>query len=410
MTGIIVNASFPRDSLAAQDITISAAGDWGCTANTRQSVSNTKAQNPNLVLALGDYSYADTGNCWFDIISPIRSITKINIGNHEVVSAALLDSYLNNFKLSSQYYSYTIGNVHILTMSTEDAFEAGSQQYNFVVNDLESASANSHIKWIIVNLHSPLYASPNTCGDSACAGDKTLRDVYHPLFDRYGVDLVLEGHVHDYQRSYPIWYNSKDASSPLVTNCNRDSYSNPIGQIYAIVGTGGVNLHGLAGKASFTVSQQDSKFGTLNMHFTDTKLETKFVANDGSIRDEFSVTKTLNKSITEVTQVQDQHCANSQTYNTSIQSKSDSSGSSKDQTSVKSKIDKIIPDKQKEIKQKIDKSKIDKIIPDKQKEIKQKIDKKLEEVKNRIEQKRQEIQQRGDPINKDLQQKKNTKP
>jgi len=101
---IMINVDFTLYSLAAQDITVTAAGDWGCTANTRQSVINTKAQNPNLVIALGDYSYADTANCWFDAISPIHSITMINIGNHEVTSTSLLDSYLNNFGLSNQYY------------------------------------------------------------------------------------------------------------------------------------------------------------------------------------------------------------------------------------------------------------------------------------------------------------------
>ena len=80
----------------------------------------------------------------------------------------------------------------------------------------------------------------------------------------------------------------------------------------------------------------------------------------------------------------------------SIQSKSDSSGSSKDQTSASSKD------------QTSTKPKINKIIPDIQKEIKQRTDKKLE-VKNRNEQKRQEIQQRLDMIKKDLQQEKNTK-
>lgn len=386
-------------SLAAQDLTITAAGDWGCTANTLQSVKNTKAQNPNLVLALGDYSYADTSDCWFDIISPIRSIIRINIGNHEVVNNALLNSYLNNFGLSSQYYSYNVGNVHILTMSSEVEFDAGSQQYNFVLNDLEASSANSNIRWIIVNLHSPLYSSPNTCGDSACSGDKTLRNVYHPLFDRYGVDVVLEGHVHDYQRTYPIWYNSHDSSSPLVTDCNKNSYNNPIGQIYVIVGTGGVNLHGLSGKASFTSSQQDSKFGTINMHLTDSKLDAKFVANDGSLRDEFIVLKTSKRGVTEGMQVRNQDCGSSQMPNTKSESKSDSSHTSKDQESGSSKD--LLSTK----------VKIKKVIPPIQKEIKQRIDKKLEEMKNNIDQKLQEIQQRLDEMkNKGLQQKKNMKP
>jgi len=212
-----------------------------------------------------------------------------------------------------------------------------------------------------------------------------------------GVDLVLEGHVHNYQRSYPIWYNSQDSSSPLVTNCDRNLYNNPLGQIYAIVGTGGVNLHGLYGKDQFTHSQQDSKFGTLNMHFTDTKVDSKFVDNDGSIGDQFSISKTLKKSIIDGMQVPNQHCASSQTSNTKIQSESDSSGSSKDQPSASSND------------QTSTKSKINKIIPDIQKEIKQRTDKKLEEVKNRIEQKRQEIQLHQDTIKKDLQPNKNTK-
>ena len=147
-------------------------------------------------------------------------------------------------------------------------------------------------------------------------------------------------------------------------------------------------MHGLSGKSSFTTSQQDSKFGTLNIQFTDTKLNAKFVDNDGSIGDQFSISKTLKKNITEGMQVPNQHCVSSQTSKTSIQSKSDSLGSSKDRTSTSSKN------------QASTKSKINKIIPDIQKEIKERTDKKLEEVKNRIEQKRQEIQQRLDTIKK----------
>src|SRR5512132_1427363 len=93
----------------------------------------------------------------------------------------------------------------------------------------------------------------------------------------------------------------------------------------------------LSGKASLTTRQDDSKFVTLNMHFTDTKLDTKFVDNDGSIGDQFSIMKTLKKNVTEGMQVPIQHCASSQTSNTKIQSKSESSGSSKDETSTSSK-------------------------------------------------------------------------
>jgi len=65
------------------DSNIDAVGDWGCNANTDTTVDKINARNPELVLALGDYSYQNTSTCWFNAIQPIDSITKINISNHE---------------------------------------------------------------------------------------------------------------------------------------------------------------------------------------------------------------------------------------------------------------------------------------------------------------------------------------
>jgi hypothetical protein len=70
--------------------------------------------------------------------------------------------------------------------------------------------------------------------------------------------------------------------------------------IFAIVGTGGVNLHGLSDSAPFMAYQQDSKFGILGMHFSDNKLDAKFVTNDGATLDHFSISKTVKKKIIEL--------------------------------------------------------------------------------------------------------------
>ena len=280
---------------ALPDIRISTVGDWGCTSNTGKTVGNINAKNPNTVLALGDYSYASTATCWFNAIKPIDSKTKINIGNHDDESSSLLNSYKNHFGLSNQYYSFNQQYVHILTMSTEQSTSSGSPQFNFVRNDLIAASQNPNIKWIIVNMHKPIYSSPNTCGDSACQGSSSLRDTYHPLFDLYGVDFVFQGHTHNYQRTYPLKYDPSSPSSPTRTSTNLNTYNNPEGQIYAIVGTGGINFHGLSGKAYFTAKQQDELFGALDLRFTNdgTKVEGKFYPNDGSkpIQDQFTITK-----------------------------------------------------------------------------------------------------------------------
>src|SRR5437867_3962664 len=341
--GMVFNSSSLDRVFAASDLDIYAVGDWGCTENTQKIVNIAKSRDAGMVLALGDYSYASTPDCWFNIIKPIDGITRINIGNHDDGSATLLDSFLKHFGLSKQYYSYDMQNVHVLTMSTEEQFTVGSAQYNFVLDDLQQAATNPNIKWNIVNMHAPLYSSPNTCGDPACEGDKALRDTYHQLFDKYGVDLVLEGHVHNYQRSYPIMYNSGNPSNPIVTSCNKSSYNSSEGQVYAIVGTGGVNLHGLAGKSSFMADQQDSKFGILNIQSSDDVLDVKFIDSHGSFFDQFNITKAVKKPIKESKGVNNtilnQHCADSILYHGKSQTKADSSDTSKDKKPDKPKAE-----------------------------------------------------------------------
>ena len=290
---------FLQKVLAASNTHIVAAGDWGCSSNTEKTVNNAKSMNPQLLLALGDYSYEKTSTCWLDLIKPVDSITKINFGNHEGEGDSLINSYLNHFGLPKQYYSFDINNVHVLTMATEEKFSTDSEQYNFVVNDLRKAANNPDINWIIVSMHYPFYSSPNTCKEADCAGNEESRDLFHPLFDKYGVDLVLQGHVHNYQRSFPLKFNQESSSKPLVTSNSRTDYENPNGVIFAIVGTGGVNIHGLSDLAPFMAYQQDSKFGILDMHISDDKLDAKFVSNNGATLDHFSISKTVKKKIIE---------------------------------------------------------------------------------------------------------------
>src|SRR6476661_673117 len=296
LTMVAYTPPFLHKVLAATDTHIAAAGDWGCSSNTEKTVNNVKSKNPQLLLALGDYSYEKTSTCWLDLIKPVDSITKVNLGNHE--DHGLVDSYLSHFGLSSPFYSYNINNVHVLTMATEEKFDTNSEQYNFVVNDLRNAANNPDIKWIIVTMHSPFYSSPNTFKEFDCGRDEACQ-LYHPLFDKYGVDLVLQGHVHNYERSFPLKFNQATPSNPIVTSTTKTDYENPDGEIFAIVGTGGVNLHGLSDSAPFIASQQDSNFGILDIHLSDNKLDAKFVTNDGVIDDHFSISKTAKKKIIE---------------------------------------------------------------------------------------------------------------
>ena len=188
------------------DFNFAAAGDWECTVDTSTTVKDIQNKDPEFVLALGDLSYEKTGNCWLDETSPINNKLKIVMGNHdsgdEGDPTLLQAQYKNHFGLSNTYYSFDYHNVHFIAMDSNLPYTIDSPQYSFVKRDLISTSQNPNIKWIIVYFHHPMYTSP-----TKHPSDILLRDTYHPLFDQYGVDLVLQGHNHNYQRSYPMTYN-----------------------------------------------------------------------------------------------------------------------------------------------------------------------------------------------------------
>lgn len=290
--GIII-ISIPLNYVSAWNA--GAAGDWGCTSNTPKTLTTIRNQNPERIFALGDYSYASTATCWLNIISPVKSITRIAIGNHEDDSSEDFSKYMSSFGLSSTYYSITNtveNSITIVMDSDHSSYSKGSSQYNFVLNELKKP-----FKWKIVFLHKQMYTSPNTCSSSSCSNtgsDATnLRNIYHALFDQYGVDLVLDGHVHNYQRTFPIKYDSGSPSSPTITSTSSTDYTDPAGEIFATVGTGGVNFHGLSGKSSFVKYQQDKKFGALDISIENggNTMTGRYYTNDGSKADTFRINK-----------------------------------------------------------------------------------------------------------------------
>lgn len=279
------------------DFNIAATGDWGCTPNTENTVDSIVNNDPELVLGLGDYAYRNEAACWLEVIKPIENKMKIAIGNHddkkrvdgiEVPSEERLEEYMNQFNLTKQFYSFDYQNVHFLAMSTEDSYEKGSMQYRFVDNDLKKAASNNNIDWIVVFYHRIAYTSPGMVGSII-----DYRDTYHPLFDKYDVDIVLQAHTHNYQRSFPISYNTANSSNPTITDNDISNYTDPNGLIFAIVGTGGSNvIHNLTETAKFT-ARQFYGYGFLNLDFihNGTTMVGEFHDNDNTIKDRFSITK-----------------------------------------------------------------------------------------------------------------------
>ncbi|MBD0360954.1 MAG: metallophosphoesterase, partial [Nitrososphaeraceae archaeon] len=282
-------------SQALSDFNFAAVGDWECTSHTIDTVNNILDKKPELVIGLGDFSYKPTTDCWFKIVDPIDEIMKISIGNHDEDSSAELDSLMSHFNLTKPYYSFDYQNVHFTIIYTSLGetssdrlnvpLRKDSEQYKFINDDLAKASTDPNIDWIVAVYHKFAYTSPSTLGTV-----DELRKTLHPLFDKYGVDLVLEGHQHNYQRSYPMRYNSDDPNNPIVTTTNsnnKNSYTNPKGEIFVTVGTGGAPLFNLTGKAPYIASQHVG-YGILNVDVINNgkTLSAKFYEDvDGIVKD-----------------------------------------------------------------------------------------------------------------------------
>src|ERR687889_351316 len=304
------------------NLNFAAVGDWGCTGDTTNTIKNIQNKDPELVLALGDLSYENTANCWLNETGSINNKLKIAIGNHDHDDddkkgelPLLQTQYKKHFDLSNTYYSFDYHNVHFIAIDSMLPYTINSPQYSFVRNDLISTSQNPNIKWIIVYFHHPMYTSA-----SEHCSDLLLRETYHPLFDQYGVDLVLQGHNHNYQRSYPITYNNdkninnnnnkisninnNDISfKPTIIPTNTNTYNNPTGEIYITAGTGGESLYGFKNKADFIATQYKG-YGFFNVDISSngTKLIGTFYANEdiGSVKDTFTITKLVTPKLVPV--------------------------------------------------------------------------------------------------------------
>ena len=207
-----LSSSTESSKRIGEGFNFAAAGDWACTSKTKATVKNIIAQNPELILALGDLSYDNGAKCWLKIIKPVAEKTKIAIGNHEVESSKKLKDYMKDFNLEKQYYSFNYENVHFLALSTEISYDEGSKQYKFAEKDLEQYSNDKSIEWIVAFYHKQAYSSGGGLPD-----EKDFRETYHPLFDKYNVDLALQGHHHVYERFYPIIFNDKNDNKPTVS-------------------------------------------------------------------------------------------------------------------------------------------------------------------------------------------------
>ena len=255
---------------------IAAVGDIALTKNSLETLQSLNSIDPEIILFLGDLSYT-TYNEWIEFTNFLeKEKIFITIGYDDL---EYQEEYLAYYDIENVFYSFDFENVHFVTISAEQSYSEGSEQYNFLKSDLANTDLDENIDWIVFWLHKPLYFSNSPNGNTDLI-------VLHKLLDQYDVDLVLQANFHAYERSKPI------TSDGIIMDHSKCSYIDPKGQIFVTVGTGGHSHANIENKFDWSVIQNNNDFGFLNLKILEDKaIVGEFIANSGKIVDTFEIRK-----------------------------------------------------------------------------------------------------------------------
>ncbi len=174
------------------------------------------AKKPAFVLHLGDMvNEGSVANDWIEFFNAEQNLSKSTVimpilGNHEVQPSGqpyyyYFDLYAQGAAVPSngmagggaRTYSFDCANTHHIVVSSYQVNK--TEERNWIEADLAAAAANPNIDWIFAHMHKAVYTS-----GPVSAIDTEGQNLWVPLFERYGVDVVFGAHWHFYERSYPL--------------------------------------------------------------------------------------------------------------------------------------------------------------------------------------------------------------
>lgn len=220
------------------------------------------------------------------------------------------------------YYSYDYGNVHFISLNSELGSLIPVYDYNGVFTNgygnlplmkwLKQDLAATDKPWKIVYFHQPPYCGQDVDSDVFYeVYIHAMRDHFVPVLEQYGVDLVLSGHDHCYQRTYllnGLYGNSNttfDSARNIVngTSGNFDLgepyikyLSGPNagkGAVYVISGNAG------AGNPDGPITHPEmyggdacpTCIGSFVVDINGYRLDAKYLKGNGEIGDQFTILK-----------------------------------------------------------------------------------------------------------------------
>lgn len=276
LTPPINDATFtPRVSPAPAEgpYMVAAVGD-GASGKTRtvEVADLVDSWDPQMFLYLGDVyengSIAEFHNYYGGASSPyfgrFKDITNPIVGNHEY-NTSDAQPYFYFWDNVPHYYSYDAGGWHFIALDSTTSFaqtSPTSAQYQWLQQDLATSTNPCKIAYF----HHPLFAN------STRGGSPHLADIWN-LLDQEGVDAIVTGHEHNYERWMPL----DSAGNP-----------SPTGIPQIVVGTGGQSITRFAFPDSRIVAGADTSpdgYGALRLGLSADSLAYEYVTIAGTVLD-----------------------------------------------------------------------------------------------------------------------------
>lgn len=336
----------------AQDTRIWVLGDAGKADANQRAVRDafynwTGTRTPNLVLQLGDNAYntgldAEFQKAMFDMYPTMLRKTPFwsCLGNHETgqsTSSTANFPYFDIYTMptagqsggvasgTERYFSFNHGDIHFISLDSMTSNRSVDNTATTSVNEdgpmaawLRNDLASTTATWIICFFHHPPYSKGSHGSD---VGDTSydvqmgeMRQRFLPILETGGVDLVLCGHSHAYERSYLLDGHYGLSSSltaamkldpgdgrPLGTGAYIKPLTGPrdhFGAVYAVAGSSGQLSNWESGSSAVNNPNPHlahfislRRLGSMVLDINGARLDATFLREDGSTPDSFTIMK-----------------------------------------------------------------------------------------------------------------------
>ena len=120
--------------------------------------------------------------------------------------------YMADYNYGNSFYSFEAGPVHVIFLNPYTPSDTQSKQYKWLQNDFASVN-RTETPWVFVVMHGPWYSTNKHHYQEEQTVD--MKNNMEELFFNNSVNMVFAGHVHAYERSYPVFNDERNSAGPV---------------------------------------------------------------------------------------------------------------------------------------------------------------------------------------------------